>query len=697
MQVFQRVFISDSINRVGSRFTVNALVSAMLKEGPSGLPWLVGHDLHRPIGWSYANSVYLEPGLTRFAGYTVQPETEEEFQQVSHALQAYIATHIAEHQPEIDQINDLLSEYLHGSEMPFRTRECTVLIDDGLAVRAFPKLFSLRDEKGLIPLAVLTPIGPGVFVVGKLVVFAHHYLRRSLSRFNTLNTAFLERLQTLAYASDKSPLTIKVLLDPDMVGLASSYTEHEEQQYWRRGPKFQDDLVSISEGVTHIEANERERFFQGCSATQFWWQSRDNQHILEAEELRDMPQRIKGDTYYGCRYVHSIVEEDTGKITHFDGAIRGYTEEKMIKRLEVDINRTSRDADYTKLWRVDGTILLQDWKGLLFDYFRDNYHVGQYLGIIPEDDYVIPIAEEVAQEKSLEKYVPYSLKEGSGLRIALSIHPYDQEVEDKQRYVVALDTLTEGDNSTPGCESWIVELQKILRRNNHDIHIPDNLCLVSFKDLYVNLPLISHSRKGFPDNLYQTVEGIKQLVSALSRRDYDQVIAYSVGYPVNDGEVRISVLGHRTDLEAWFCSPLAIPPISEDSICSWAERVSTFLREKFPQSIDKPQIFEVLRQSGVLLINRRFIDKPFQFEYHLTDEGLGFELRIPESEEPMREAVGQGLISPGFSMIKTQSRCTKCGLSYADCNHSKLLDDDVAEEIFEATPLFPFWTDRPVW
>jgi hypothetical protein len=73
-----------------------------------------------------------------------------------------------------------------------------------------------------------------------------------------------------------------------MVGLASTYHQREELEYWWR-PKFNDDLTSISPNVTHHEATPEERMYHCISRTEFWWQSCDGKHIFEAEELRDLP------------------------------------------------------------------------------------------------------------------------------------------------------------------------------------------------------------------------------------------------------------------------------------------------------------------------------------------------------------------------------------------------------------------------
>jgi hypothetical protein len=280
---------------------------------------------------------------------------------------------VEECKPEIEKLRSTLSPYLQGQEIAFRA-ECVAFVEPGLTSRVFSDVLVVQDKDGLIPLNHLTPIGPGVFQVDSLVLFAHLFFRRSLSRLNSLNAPFLERIQS--FAGDQ--VDIRIAVDPDMVGLASTYRERGELEYWW-GPKFDDNLASIPTGVTHHEAREYERLFHGISGTQFWWQSRRGEHILEVEELRDIPSVSANSAQYGCRYAHSIVQETTGQIVHFDGAVRMYSEGQMIERLMVDIAHSGRHTQYTKLWRVDGVIAIPVWKRLLSDYFRDNHLIGEYL------------------------------------------------------------------------------------------------------------------------------------------------------------------------------------------------------------------------------------------------------------------------------------------------------------------------------
>ena len=86
-----------------------------------------------------------------------------------------------------------------------------------------------------------------------------------------------------------------------------------------------------------------------------------------------------GEDKYACRYVHSMIDEETKLPYHLDGAMRIYDEEAFLERIETDISKAGKNTEYVKLWRIDGEIDIVLWKELLNDFYRDNHQVGEYL------------------------------------------------------------------------------------------------------------------------------------------------------------------------------------------------------------------------------------------------------------------------------------------------------------------------------
>jgi hypothetical protein len=649
------------------------------------------------------------------------PETEDEEENLYRSLESYYAHELnTTRRHDVEELFESLAPHLKGEEL-LLLNECVALVGTDLAVRAAPHLFDIaeKDKDKLVPLDQLQPIGPGVFKVGEFALFAHADFRRSQYRLNTLNTQFFSQLYSVQEeASDR--LKVRVALDRDMVGLTSSYRRREELEYWW-GPKFNDDLTSISPNVTHHEATPEERWYHCISRTEFWWQSRDGEHIFEAEELRDQPspsvQALSSsddEPEYACRYVHSIVQEGTGKIEHFDGSTRRYGEEQMLVRLDSKISEFGRTSKYTKLWRVDGSITVPEWKSLLAQYFRDNTLVGEYLGGKAEvgtEEAIIDrgLQEAVAKVEAddeqvsvaigLTDYIPYTMARGDGVRVAWSCHPlgsHNKALQEAERSAVPLGTLVTDAGHLPVLEADTVELRKLLNARGASLNIPTDAAIMCYKDWYVNLPLIFHSTESLPHSLEVTLDALRAMVQAWDEHGFDLVASYSLGFIVEDREVRLSVLGHVSDLRQWLHSSLATPPLSLAGLGEWGEQVSTYLKS-YPKSPDVPPLGGTLMPTGVLVIDRALIEQTaYQFFYSPEKNAHGYVLALPHLDDTLQAAFREGKITPtdGFQIVG--STCTKCGQPYSSCGCSKLIDEGVAQEITEVRTLFLFWTDRPI-
>lgn len=687
------VFNSDAVNLYRDRFTVGALASGTYETCLLGVPSLIGHDRSRPLGWAFPTTVYMEPGLARAAGFGWLPETDEEAEQINKRYRYhYHKTRIEPNENQFEQLQKYLASFLAGQELKV-VCECVGFYEPGLAKKVFPQLFNLQDKDGLVPLNRLMPLGPGIYQVGDLVVFAHQFFRRNMYLLNSLNYPLLSRLEVLASKGGD----VRLALDNDMVGLADSFKgEMLELQYWW-GPKFNDDLTSIPTGVTYHKASESELALSGLSGMQFRWGKDKYHHIFEAEELRDAPSPTDSGATYGCRYVHSMVDAESGQAIHLDGAIRSYSEEKMIRRLDLNLDQAPRDTEYTKLWRVDGQIPVNLWKSLLSDYYRDNRLVGEYLGGV---DDVIQQRETFreGQQKTLkEEYVPYSMVKGSGIRVALSYRGAFETTEMHSPRVIALDEISDRNNTWNYVENCGLELKKVLKKLGIDLAIPDQVRYVSFKDLYANFPVIYHEGPNTESSLRATLNAIKKLVDVWIRQGLDMIICYNLSFPVDAERVAvISVLGHANDISDWLSSSICCPPTSPESLHNWSEKVASYLSQAFASSVDMPPLRDILMQTGVLLISRRHVDyDKLNLQPSDTQAEYSWRMRLSEEEAEKASRLESVGVVPCIGVLVEKSRCTKCGSDYQRCDCSKTLDDGVAQEISSMIPLF-FWTDRPL-
>src|SRR5258708_7305029 len=235
-------------------FTPGGLWSGYEQSWEHGLPANLGHDLHALIGWNVPFGLYINPKRTAFVLEVQIPETKEENEhlwQLGQGARHHRLTEVVG--PHVDELKKRLGAALEG-EVHMEHPSCAALAGPGMARRRFPEVFAEEDDDGLVPLASLTVKAPGVFEKDGLLLFAHQYLRRSLSRMNTLNSPFLQEFQT----REMPGCVRKIRLDSDMVGLPETYQETIELAYWR-GPLFNEDPPSVPNGVTPHQAREATR------------------------------------------------------------------------------------------------------------------------------------------------------------------------------------------------------------------------------------------------------------------------------------------------------------------------------------------------------------------------------------------------------------------------------------------------------
>ena len=553
------------------------------------------------------------------------------------------------------------------------------------------RAFETEDKDGLVDLRALETLQPGVFKHRDFVLFAHPFLRRSLSRWNNLNVALLSALDDLR---DENTATVRVRLDPDMVGLAASVTRIVELDYWY-GPKFDDDLKSIPTGVTKHEATERERHFFGISRTEFWWQSRDSQHILEVEEVRDLPTLGIEASVYGCRYVHSIVDEHTGKVFHLDGAIRSYDEEALIHRLDASIAEAGRKTQYTKLWRADGDVSLSKWKRLVHDHFRDNPLVSEYLGWSPESSVVErPVATPTSLPVSPRTTkVPYRTDAEDGVSILVSLHEFEAPTIGN-RDIRPLEKITAYGVERHVIDADTVELRKSLLRKGLDLHIPDDVLRIAFEDRYLTVPLVRHFSA---EHVVGTIGAMSDLLDAWARRENDdRAVAFSLSAPIDGLEVRCSAYAHVRALRGVLGRLRELfAAQSLDEVVAWVDSYSSVSRTSPPGDLSMIERFDsMITPSDTYRVERTQIARE-DLEIFMEGDRVQHLLRLPADDGELVSAVRSGELVPALAWVIEASECSRCLESYFSCSCSKILDDDVVQSCKEAKIAYPFWTDRP--
>lgn len=404
MNRFFAVFGNDAVTHQLIRIPASGLSKAIERQLhfsvahglPSGTPMHIAHDLHRVAGWTETIGLYLDGNVVQQVGFLHVPTTDEEAAAIRVVQTMYIDLRHKEFCAPFEEGLRQRAAPAAGAEARIAFCTSAVLAEEGLAARLYPRLFEDKspsvDKDGLVSyrdlLTEVAEIQPGIFLDKNrgLLLFAHQDFRRSLSRLNNLNAYFLRALSVLV--KDRPDLDIRLRLDPDLVGHPDSLFHAIELEYWH-GPPFDSDISMIPAGVTVHAARDRERSIEGIDSMHFWWKGAEERagpdgstvayRTFEAEELIDNPSFGLSDDAYGCRYVHAEFSEAKGTITHFDGAIRCYRGEAYLQRLDAQIDRAGKQSEYTKLFRVDGSLEVSSWKSLLTNFFRGNNLVPEYL------------------------------------------------------------------------------------------------------------------------------------------------------------------------------------------------------------------------------------------------------------------------------------------------------------------------------
>jgi hypothetical protein len=398
---FTVVLNSDQVNRQDILVPASALaggiidsVESSIRNGlPLGMPSHFAHDLHRPWGWCVNIGVHMSGNIARHIGYVLAPTTESERSALQRAAEQY--WECVRQKNTVKFETELRAKVgAAGARAPIDFLGAAVLRGEGLAAGLYPNLFSansdLVDKDGLVDyralLADYEQVQPGVFrdETRDLLIFAHPFFRRSLSRRNNLNAYFLQALTNCA--ARHSNLRIRLRLDPNMVGHPESARSAIELEYWH-GPHFSSEIATIPDGVAEHKASERIRIIEGVDKTQFWWKAPESRKVgtdvsayrtFEVEELIDNPSYGISDRNFGCRYAHAEFSVGQKCISHFDGAIRNYEADAFLRRVDLRIDRAGKQTTYTKLFRFDGALPVEDWKALCTDFFRGNNLVPEY-------------------------------------------------------------------------------------------------------------------------------------------------------------------------------------------------------------------------------------------------------------------------------------------------------------------------------
>lgn len=695
MITFFGVVNSDQVTRNNYKFSVKSLEGAYCDGWQKGTPSFINHDRTKLAGWVNLSSLYFEPGMLRTTNVMYIPENETEKANLNNGMIKYFEQLESKvYTQQIRELETKLDGYL-TKDYKVYTSGCVGIIDKKIVIKLFPELFDNKDKHGLIDARLLQPILPGIYQYKGFLIFAHQCFRRSFSRLNTLNDAFFEKFNRLR---SNSQISMKLAIDIDLIGLSGTEQRELEFQYWW-GPKFNNGLSQIPIGLSRYENDSYNRVFNSIRSTEFLWYEQDDIKTLECEEITDVSNLTdeNNEENYGCRYVHSMLSKDNEDVMHLDGAIRVYDTEKMLNRLDLSLDKAEKNTKYMKMWRLDGKIDVDTWKELITHYYRDNRLIGEYFDGEDEvmDEFKPQLIEENITRTPIQRYVPYNLKYGDGIRLAIS---YKEKENYDQEDIICIrpnQSLFINGKSMRYIETDTYEIIKLLRKQNIKVREPlPGIKNIAFEDMCINLPNIIHRGCNAVTNANITQTLIRQLCSAWKSRGDDRLISYTISIEYQDKQVLYSVAGHVLDLLDWLNDKSSVLPIDSNEVGNWCENFKQFLY-KYPQSKDNPKIGDILDTRGIINFKRKFVDSDrIGYYYDEVKKAVIAQISIEKSEQDTLEDICNGNleIAPVYEYVET--KCSLCGNNYNKCNCSKYLNGNTMQNVNKFEQLASIWTNR---
>lgn len=701
MKVCQGVAMTDGLNRKKHFISLSTILKAYRDTWERPIPINIGHDRTKPIGYTKMTGVYMEPGKAYVTNEGAIMETREEHEMLRKMIALNDNQQFCEaHKDEIALLVEKLKGVITDSFRVAPIGQAVAIKDNDIVKRLFPEWTDnfkngLTDIKELNPVYSITTDGdtgvliPGVYYKDGYLLFAHQFFRRTLSILNSTNEEFFASFEKLR---DIPNLNVKVALDMDMVGLPG--TEHPEVEYqYIRGPYFNEDLKSIPEGVTCYENEHYHNMFSNIVGTQFYWHKQDDTRTFECEELCDR-ENISFDNgktmLWGCRYVHSMLNPNTGLPTHLDGAIRIYDEENILERIDskTDISKCGKKSRYIKLWRVDNDFSISLWKELISSFYRENSLVGEYFGGI--DEQYEQIMKDDAQRKSVvdikNKFIPVDLNKGDGLRIFFRcLHTINISDSFDVRIINKDEFICNNGKNVKILEADSLTFFKLLIRKGIKLRMPFTK-MIEFGDTVTNFPTICCRDM---KTVYVVLEAIFDLCNAWNINGDDRLLSAGIMINENDEAEQLSFAGHVSDYVFTLKAAL------QDRKDSFDELIVKLysINNNFGNAGDRPDKFTLIHGDAVCF--DRYVVPP---QYISGTRWEGKE-KIVELAIPKEDALylkDNKIICAPIKWVKN-SKCTKCGADYLSCKCVKFIDEDVSEHHIEYEQIGMTWTNRSAY
>lgn len=639
------IAITDEKNLYGHIIDYKELVSIYSDNYKNIIASFLNHDHSRdPISYTKMFGMLISNKMFALTISSNFIMTENEMKNVKSIYNNFINNLINKNVDKFDELILKLGANLSNNYRKLFTYAVTIE-DKNIISRMFPELLDKIDDDGLIDIKELKDmIYPGVYKYKDFIIFAHRFFKRGCALENSFNNKLLEKLQIM---SKNNLVNIKIRIDLDLIGLIGTEQCMLEYDYiW--GPKFNDDLNSIPDGETVHEFKDEEKHMYGIDKVEILWKSRGNEKIFESEEItNDSLNNSK--VVFRNRYVHSIIKSDEINPFHLDGAIRQYTIDEHINRIDSRII-DNNNAEYIKLWRLDGKIEVNNWKELISIFYNENKLLGEYFNgndEILNDIKYNPNIENNSVLKSPIAHISFLEKEVCENGYDFIIYPQSLYLDKYHIFYY---------------EYPSYNLIKLLKNKKYNLKLYNALYLDFVNSSVINNVAIkcdSNNVKILEDTLYELY---------LKLYD-DSKISYSILVNYNTKSVLYSFAGYVKDFIILNNSKINIPE-NEDDINNYIDILYKHLNSNYTENNDN--ISKYLNLNGTLSFKKNILNNN---EYKLTMDDkqvmiqLSKYMEIKDNEEI------------NMALNVREAICSKCGENYFECEHVSSNKENIYTEI----------------
>lgn len=278
----------------------------------------------------------------------------------------------------------MIISYLLQAHLPTIDEYITSLEDYSL-----PKHLGLPvDDEGLVTLDKGMELRRHALILlsPQTMIYPHQFLRR----FYSAN--FVNMLAKLEQCRQKG-MTIKFRIDPLRITQPRYYQEILEEDYWY-GQKFAASLLQNKDKrpirTLHGTIEGKHHFIYPVDFTIFrsdMMSGTERQFMIEEYIPLTNPvqptRQIHGIGKEHCvqKFAHFVYDQEQQTISHIDGAVRAFAIKDYAEVLDSVTQGSDpgkRVGTRYKLFKVEGSISIEQVQSLLYEFFMYNPHLSEY-------------------------------------------------------------------------------------------------------------------------------------------------------------------------------------------------------------------------------------------------------------------------------------------------------------------------------